>query len=72
MEPRTETVGTKNWLEASKGLKVRAYIESCVSTWNVHERPLPNRDFYDDLRKVSVSVSNEGILRQGTPGDKEQ
>ena len=54
MEPRTDVANTKNWLEASRGIRTRAYIESYMSTVSMGERPFPSGNFYESLRTVSV------------------
>ena len=54
MEPLTNVTNTKNWLEASRGIRIRAYIESYTPTLSVRERPFPSGNLYDSLRKVSV------------------
>jgi len=54
MAPETNVANTKNWLEVSKGIRIRAYVENYVPTLNVRERPLPKEDLYDALRNISV------------------
>ena len=41
---RTNTVSTKDWLRASKGVAIRAYVESSVSTHVEGERPSQRGD----------------------------
>lgn len=53
MEPRTDSMSSKVWIEAQEGVKVRA-LEAYTSTVSLHERPLPPNDFYDLLEKTSV------------------
>jgi hypothetical protein len=56
VEPRTNTANTRTWLEASKGIKIKAYIGSYMPTLSVRESPFPSEDLYDVLREVSVPV----------------
>ena len=59
MKPRTETVNSKSWIEANKGIKITSYIENRVSTLSIRERPLPGGNFYELLRETSVMVPKE-------------
>lgn len=69
MEPRTDTANTQSWQEG-KRIKLRPYIESCVSTLNMGEKPISGRNFYEALSKVSIrykkstSIPIEARLRQ--------
>jgi len=54
MEPETNAADTRTWLEVSKEIRIRAYIESYVPTLSIREKPLPGRNLYDALRKISV------------------
>jgi hypothetical protein len=54
MEPLTDTVNTRDWLEASKGVKIAAYIESYMPTLSIYEKPLSDQNFYDALKSISV------------------
>jgi hypothetical protein len=54
MQPETNEVSTKTWLEASKDITIRAYIESYMSTLNIRENLSPSTGLYDALRKISV------------------
>lgn len=59
MEPKTITANTKDWLEASKGIKIAAYIESYMTTLSMREPPFSSRNLYDAFRKISVPISNQ-------------
>ena len=59
MEPRTETVNAKDWIEANEGIKITAYIENRVSTLSVWQRPLPSENLFESLRKISVIVTKQ-------------
>jgi hypothetical protein len=58
MEPRTNTANTQDWLEASKGIKIAAYIQHYVGTLSLHARQLPSQDF-DALKKISVPLPRQ-------------
>jgi hypothetical protein len=57
MGPLTDTANTRDWLEATKDIKLTAYIESRVSTLSIGEEPLRRQNLYDALRRISVPVS---------------
>jgi len=57
MQPETGGANTNTWLEASKEMKVKAYIESYMTTLSISGNPCPNTDLYDALREISVPVS---------------
>ena len=44
MTARTNTVSTKDWLRATQGVAIRAYVESSVSTHVETERPSQRGD----------------------------
>ena len=59
MQPETDGANTRTWLEASKDMEIRAYIESHMPTLSVRESPSPSGNLYDTLRKVSVSLPTQ-------------
>lgn len=56
MQPETDGVNPRTWLEASKGIKIRAYIESYMPTVSVRQSSFPSANLYDALRKISVAL----------------
>ena len=52
----TDEANTRTWLEASKGIRIRTYIESRMSTLSLRERPSPSENLYEALRKISVPL----------------
>jgi len=54
MQPETNGVNTNTWLEASKDIKIRAYIENYMPTFNMVDKPNQYLGFYDSLREISV------------------
>jgi hypothetical protein len=54
MKPQTNMASTKDWLEAEKGLRIRAYIEAYTPTLSIREIPLHRENLYDALREISV------------------
>jgi hypothetical protein len=59
MESQTNELNTKNWLEATKGMKIRAYIEAYTPTSSMHGMPLPREDLYDAFKEISVPFSEK-------------
>jgi hypothetical protein len=56
MEPRTETINAKSWIEANKGIKITAYIENYASMLSVWKKPLLNENLNELSRETSVMV----------------
>ena len=54
MQPETNGANTNTWLEASKGVTIRAYIENYAPTLSIRETPSASTGLYDALKKVSV------------------
>jgi len=54
MQPETTGVNTNTWLEASKDINIRAYIENFMQTFNIADKPNPSIGFDDALREISV------------------
>ena len=67
MDPQTNVANTKDWREACRGIRIRAYIESYMPTLSIQERSSPVEDFYDALRKISVPLPTE---RAATTADE--
>ena len=65
MKPRTDAANTGNWLEASKGFKVRPYVESYVTTASVQEEDSLGSPPFEVLREISV------LLPSGPSADVE-
>lgn len=57
MQPETSGANTNTWLEASKEMKIEAYIESFMPTLSISGNPYPNTGLYDVLKKISVPIS---------------
>lgn len=62
MQPETNGANTRTWLEASKEMKIRAYIEGYMPTLSVRESPFPSANLYDALRKISVSLPMQRVV----------
>jgi serine kinase of HPr protein (carbohydrate metabolism regulator) len=61
MQPETSGANTNTWLEASKKMKIKAYIESFMPTLSVSRNPYPNTDLYDALKNISVPISLQKV-----------
>jgi len=61
VQPETNGANTRTWLEASKEIKIRAYIESYMPTLTVRESPFPSAGLYDALEKISVPLSLQRV-----------
>ncbi len=59
MEARTDRANMKDWLDASPDIKLRTYIESCMSTLSVREGLLADQNLYEALREVSLPFLNQ-------------
>jgi len=59
MEIRTDTANSRDWLEASKEVRIRAYIENYIPTLSIHEKPLSGENFYEALRGISVPLAEK-------------
>jgi hypothetical protein len=49
MEPQTDTAGSQDWLEASRELKIRAYVQNSA----------PTRTVYNTLSRLAARVQAE-------------
>lgn len=65
MQPETNEANTTTWLEASKEMKIRAYIESYMPTLSLRERLSPSANLYDALREVSVPPPRQRAVTLG-------
>ena len=59
MEARTDRANMKDWLDASPDIKLRTYIESCISTLSVREGSFADQNLYEALREVSLPLFNQ-------------
>lgn len=59
MKPQTDSVNTHDWLEATKDLVIFPYIENYMPTSSLRGGPLPEADYYDELKRVSVPYRGE-------------
>lgn len=62
MQPRTDEVNTKDWVEASRGIVVRAYIESRTATSTLPGRPIALGDVLRDLKETSVPLVRKPVM----------
>ena len=58
MQPKTETANNQNWVEASKAMKISAYVESYMPTSVICKTPFSGQNLYEEVRKVSLPVFN--------------
>lgn len=54
MGPQTCVASTKDWLEASKEMKIRLIIENSVSTISMYQSPLVIGDSYNELKQMGL------------------
>jgi len=47
MELQTGSANTKDWIEATKGMEIRAYIESLAAALGTYVEPLTRQDSLD-------------------------
>jgi hypothetical protein len=59
MTRQTSGANTATWLEASKDIKIRAYVESYTPTLTIQEQIYPSPDFCEDLWEISIPLSEE-------------
>lgn len=62
MQPETNGANTNTWLEASKEIKIKAYIESYLPTVSICENHNPSVGLYDALREISVPFSMQRVI----------
>jgi predicted secreted protein len=65
MESETSAVSTKDWIEATKGMTIIAYIEPNASTLVEREQPITKENFDDALRKVSRPIAQRAEPQPG-------
>ena len=58
MTLKTNNAGTKEWLEATKGLKITAYIEDIELSHGIIASPFTKEQFENSLRKVSRRIKS--------------
>jgi hypothetical protein len=46
MQPETNEANTRTWLEGSKEMKIKAYVENHIPTLSVRESPAPSTSPY--------------------------
>ena len=54
MQPETNMATTNTWLEVSKELKIKAYIESYTSITSIYNSLCPIADLHDELIRISI------------------
>lgn len=71
MEKQTNTANTQDWLEASRGTRIRPYVEAYMSTLNLGDRPLRQESFDEALKSISVPILEVDIPVVGPQFDLE-
>lgn len=59
MRSLTHVANTRDWLEASKEMKIKFTFENSISTISMYQSPIPVLDFHDALKRISLPVSVE-------------
>jgi len=57
MESQTQVINTKDWLNASKKLNIRLYVENSVSTITRYQYPPFNEGFRDTSKMTLIRPS---------------
>lgn len=65
MEPQINTANTKDWLEASKDLKIKAYIEAFTPTSNLIGMSCPQENLYEQFLHIGVPFIEQGASPMG-------
>jgi hypothetical protein len=59
MEPRTDEVSTKDWLEASRDIVIRAYIENRTSYLTLLREPISLGNASQSHAEVSMPLTKQ-------------
>jgi len=65
MESETSAVSTKDWIEATKGMTIMAYIEPNAPTLVDREQPLTKENLDDAVREVSRPIAQRAEPQPG-------